>query len=298
MAMCSAQAALGQSYPSLTGTVETYFITEKGRRGFVDLLWWTELDLRLSSKWKAVGSYILFPGGHSFDEAYVSDDEDKFSFRAGRMRTAFGLNDWSDLFYNGFNQLPLLRQISLVDDLFLTREDSGVEATTHLGSVQIQAAAFDDALDRDQLLPNKIDHTTLRLQQEVGPFILGADFLTSFKGDQKIYGVDMRLTQPQLIVRGEAMWGQGFWPSSGYYLDASYRLPKLFRLQAVARVDGVKPWGESYETLYTIGAREIVNRYLSLNLNYSFGSLSSSSGYGNSAGSTGWSARAMFQYRF
>lgn len=295
-------SAAAQSYPQLSGTVETYFLNNKARRGFVNQLWWTELNARISDRDKITGSYILTPGGHSYDELYYRRDFKDVSLRLGRMRPALGLNTWADLFYTGFNGLPLIRSIKVLNNLGIGGDDSGIEATTHIGSVQLQAAAFDNTLDREQIIPDNLNHATLRAQQTVGNLIAAGDFYTSDKGDQKVYGLDLRYTMPQLLMRGEAFWGVGDQPSSGFYVDASYRIPSLYRTQVVARFDQVSRYDQKVAQLETLGVRQVVNRYLSLNVNYAFGSnVSGSSGpYGTSGAlaTTGWSARAMFQFAF
>jgi hypothetical protein len=298
LALAACTRAYAQSLiPNVSGTLESYFVNNPQTRGVQSLLWYGQLDYHPSNEFNFDASYFLYPGGNGFDELYARAQIDRFSVRVGRIWTQFGLDSWADLYYTGFNQLPLVRQIDLVGDEELTRQDSGAEVTYNNAATQVTGAIFDDNLGDNQVLPEKVDHASLRVQQGFGAFIGGLDFLSSFDGDEKVYGFDGRFTEPNLIVRAEGYWGQGAYPAYGYYIDGSYRIPKLYRTQVVTRFEQAKPWNTSLGTLTTMGIRQGVTQYLSLNLNYSFGTPLTVAEYGQ-VDYTGWSVQAMLRFAF
>ena len=300
IASASASAVLGIiPPPTVSSVVEGYFLADQEHRGAVNQLYWGETNVRFSSKWKITGSYLLTPKSHSFDEAYVAYEDGPNSVRVGRIRTEFGFSDWSELFYNGFNHIPLVRVVPLVDHLALTRDDAGAEATAKIGPLQLQASAIDAGVGSDQLSPQKISYSTVRLQSSLGGLILGADYLTKLSGDAKIYGLDARFTVPHWIFRGEAFHGDGPNSNGGYYIDAVYRIPSLSRTEIVGRIEGVANAPSTPQTiLHTVGARQIINRYFSVNVNYGWGSGITDGSYAYSLGLAGWTGRLMFQVQF
>jgi hypothetical protein len=281
------------------GVLESYFFGTRLDHGAVHKLTWGEFYWRPTNDLKVMYSFGVVPGGHVTDEAYVSYEKQDFMVRAGRMRTSFGFNDWANLFYNGFNSIPLVRLAPLSDGLNLTRQDSGVEFTKDVGTVQVQAAAFETGLERDQITPNDISTGIVRVQVPAGPFIVGLDALHRLRHDGGIYGLDVRYTAPHVIGRAEYFAGDGPGSGHGGYADVQYRLPNLPRTQLVARSEFLKPGGGG-DTLvrHTLGVRQILNEYFQINLNYGWGENLLNAPAFPAGGTDNWSLRAMFQLHF
>lgn len=281
------------------GVLETYFYSTRLDRGASHRLTWGEFYYRARPDLKLTYSFGLFPGGHVTDEAVAAYDRDGLLVRAGRMRTTFGFNDWSDLFYNGFNSIPLVRAAPLSDGLVLTRQDSGVEATVSIGDAQLEVAAVDASLRRDQIAPDNVDAGIVRLQMPAGALIVGLDALRRLRHDGGIYGVDVRYTLPRLVGRLEYFVGDGAGSGQGGYADVQARLPGLPRTQLVARADYLKPAGGAASIIkYTVGLRQIFWNYLQVNVNYAWGHNLLFAPSAPAAGTDNFSARAMFQVRF
>jgi hypothetical protein len=296
--MALASFAAAQTGPLVNGVAESYFQSESGKRGFQNQVWWGELDYHPSSYVDFTGSYLLSGTYHSWDELYMKVHWDLGSVQIGRMRTHYGFNTWADYYYTGFNQFPIVRMIPLVDNLRLLRDDSGVEASTNIGDTTIWASAIQPGPPSDEIAPQEVNTSTARVQHAFGSLIAGGDFLSPWKGDEKIYGVDARYTFPQVLMRGEAFWGVGDDASNGFYVDAQYRLPKLYRTQIVGRYDSVNLYDQGSGHLTTLGVRQIFNKYANLNANYVYGTHLPYGGYSNAGPFRGWSARLMFSLPF
>jgi len=281
----------------VSGTVETYFLQTDPSQGFIQSMTWAEVHVRWDHHWKFTGSYTIMPTRRNFDEMCLTY-EDKFGLvRVGRIRIPFGFSDWSDYFYNGFNHIPAVRLNGLVDGQRLTGADTGVEFTTGGPDLQVQASLVDTKPSRFQVGPTQIRSGSLRLQRDFGDFILGLDYLQSLSQADRIYGLDFRWSSPHWMVRGELTKGDGGdTNSSGYYVDAEYRLPKLPRTQAVARSEALWQPTATYN-LYTVGARQMFPPYVCLNVNYGWGDGPNIDRFGSGM-PRGWSTRAMFQVSF
>jgi len=290
--------AVASSQGQISGTAETYFSSDITLHGFVHAFSWVEVNDRFTPRLK--GTFSLTEGRtrRTLDEVCVSYEAGDWLVRGGRIRTAFGFSNWSELFYNGFNHLPFLRTLRLADGVSLTRDDAGIEVTTGGPEMQVQAALIDNELSTFQVGPEKLRHGTLRLQRQQGPVILGLDALQGFEANGDIYGVDLRWTTPRVIFRAEYMRGVGHGnTTSGYYADVSYRIPHLPRTQAVARTEWTDLGSPGTFELNTLGLRQFVTPNLSANVNYGWDSGKTPSFVANS-GSIGWSIRGLFQVFF
>ena len=295
-------AMLSSAFAQLTGTVETYFQSDSQKRGVQNLFSWAEVEYRANANLKGTVSYIAASGFNALDEACLSLESGLHILRLGRMHTAFGFSDWSEEYYNGFNHLPLVRTAPLIDGLGLTRDDSGAEITFGGPHVQVQAAVVDTNLDTYQFAPKHFDASTARLQVAMGSIIVGLDSLWRFNEGEGIAGLDIRWTIPHLIVRGEFMGGIADEDrASGFYVDATYRLPRFERTQLVGRYERLYCTDQGDFVLQTLGLRQVVGPNLTLNVNYGWGSGAAAGLYGSpitEPALQGWSARAMFQIHF
>ena len=288
-----------QINPHISGVLETYFLTHNGVGGAYDQRSWAELRARIDNHWSAVWSGYDFQSIGGYDETYARYEIDNGSIRAGRLRTSFGFSDWSELWYNGFNHLPLVREFNIVGKTHLDRDDSGAEVTANFGQLQIQAASIDTNLTKCQVGPDRVDHTTATAQYGFGRFIAGAEILAQNDGSEKVYGATARYTYPHWLVRAEYFEGVGPNGGEGGYADVTYRIPALTRTELVARYEQVRVAGsDSPAQLQTVGIRQILNRYIQVNLNYGWGKELEYSSYAQNLALDGWSARVMFQVQF
>ena len=288
-----------QDQPSLSGVIETYGVANSNIRGGSQQMSWAEFRARVSHNWSVTWSGYDAGSYSGYDESYARYELDNWSIRAGRLRTSFGFSDWSELFYNGFNHKPLIREMNIVGKTWLDRDDAGAEFTVNSGALQLQASAVQTQLTRAQVGASGIDHGTLTAQYGVGPFILGAEALWATDWTQKVYGANIRYTIPHWIFKGEYFEGVGPTGASGSYIDATYRLPSHLRTEIVARTERVRsPRWDSDIQLETIGIRHIFNRFLSANVNYGWGKDLGYSFYATSANVSGWTGQLLFQVQF
>lgn len=291
--------ATGQTAPTVSGVVETYYRTNPQMRGDAQQLSWVELRGKITNDWSVTWSGYDSNGFAGYDEAYLRYEKDARSIRAGRMRTSFGYSDWSELLYSGFNHRPLVRELNLVGTTKLDRDDSGAEVTETFGPLQLQAAMVKTSLSKAQVGPDALDHGALTAQCGIGRLIVGAEVLSKTDFSEKVYGTSFRYTIPHWIFKGEYFEGVGPGNASGCYVDAIYRIPYHFRTELVGRAEQVRGTGSDSATqLATLGVRQILNRYLTVNVNYSWGNELDYSSYAKNAAVTGWTTQLMFQVQF
>ena len=296
-ALGGAAGARGQS--PIYGSLETYLGVSRSFGGIRDTLTWGEINYRAQSDLKLTASFTTYSDYSTLDELCATYDFKGVSLRAGRFRTAFGFSNWSEFMYDGCDHLPLVKTYPLSDRVPLLRDDSGVEATTTVAGVQVQAALVDTTLAHDQLTPDDTDTGTLRVQAPLGAFIVGVDALRRLREEEGIYGLDVRYTAPRVVGRAEFYDGSGPRSAAGYYVDLKYRVPKLPRTQLVGITEMLDmKEGSPPVYLHTLGVRQIVSRNLVLDLNYGFGTHLDAFPYVREQGADNFSARAMFQIQF
>ncbi len=294
------QAIFGQVTPSVSGVVETYWLANPKTKGAYDQAIWAEVRGRLNKNWSLTWSGFDAGSISGYDESYARYETDNASVRAGRLRTSFGFSDWSELLYTGISHRPLVREMNIVGGKTkLDRDDSGAEITTNIGPLQLQVAALDTSLTRAQVGPDTVDSATITAQYGLGELILGAEMLGRTDFSQKVYGGNFRYTIPHWMFKGEYFQAVGPKAASGGYVDATYRIPYKLRTELVARAEQVRYSNSDAPTqLMTIGVRHTFGRYITTNLNYSWGNELQYSSYATNLAVTGWSVRAMFQVQF
>ena len=284
--------------PNVWGVIETYPLSQQGVRGIRHYMTWGELHAKVDGDTSLVGSFQVWPTWTALDESYVDVEHGPVEIRVGRIRTSFGFSDWSEMMYGSLNHIALVRESRLVGSIRLDRDDSGAEATIFRGPIQVQAAGIDTDLTHYQVLPDRVHTGTLRVQGSFGNLILAGDALDQFQGSQTILGLDARWTLPHLIAKMEAYQGNGTNAASGFFAEATYRLPTITRTQLTFSAEKVRQSGGSdVSELQTFGVRQILSADLAVNLNYGWGKeLDYYRGYSVGA-LAGWSLRAMYQVR-
>ena len=255
---------------------ETYFSSGPDSRGLDHDADWTELHANLGDRYSCVFSQFRYDADSMLDEDYLKCDENRFSLRAGRMRSAFGFGSWSDLWYNPVISMPICRFMPLANGVSLGNFNSGIELKTWNGPLQGELAFLDLNPSESRVLPRSMNFERARVQMAKGSLLLGINALVS-NGDlssnaSDVLGLDYRWTSPRVIVRGEAMRGYGASAGRGYYTDCTYRPPRFFRTELGGRVEGYESSGMRAH-LYTAGVRQIMSPNLALTLDYSWGSV-------------------------
>jgi hypothetical protein len=278
--------------------LETYFLASEDAGGFAHALSWGEMNVRFNPQWKATLSFTRMPTRETYDELCLSfEPKGGQLFRVGRIRTAFGFSDWSELYYNGFNHRPLVRSQPLVDGLRLNRDDAGVEATFGGPKLQIQTAILDPEVTAYQVGPTHLRAGTVRAQTEVGDALIAFNALSYFGDDRLIYGLDARWTTARIQVRIEAFAGAGGqFNGSGYNLDGAYRLPGLPRTQLVARTESMELRTGAIQ-VHTFGVRHLLTETIGFNLNYGWIEGRNPGNLGNRAPER-WSLQATYRVSF
>lgn len=296
----SSRFSLGNWTPTIHGVYESYFLTNRSFRGVVRRGSWDEINVDFKNGLGITASEVLLPTNHFLDERFIRTTlKDGTYLQAGRFRSAFGFGDWTELFYKGFNYVPIIRLFPVTNGISLFRDDTGAQATFNLGSFQFQTAAIDIAPSDEQFIPQRVNHANVRVQTMVGPVIVGGSVFSGFEHEERAFGLDFRYSIPRLIIRSEFIRGNGNTQSAeGFYADATFRVPGLLRTQLLARTEAYRDLSNNRTiALHTLGVRQVINQYFTLNLNYSFGS--NPNGFTTAFGpNRGFSAIGLIQFWF
>ncbi len=286
------------------GTFEQYFTAIPAYKGVHADFRWATMSDRFSPCWSFVTGFMQEWGWQWMDETYLSYEGGPLGLRLGRFRSAFGLSTWSDMHYTPIIALPMVRAyIDAAPGVPLYRLDRGAELTGGTPKVEYHLALVDSDESDWNVAPKTINTGIGGLQWSGEHLIVGLHGLVKKAVDDgrqaEIADLDFRWTAPRLIVRGELVTGvQGGSGCRGFYVDAFYRPVGLARTQLGLRYQGIDNsgydghWGWKSDVL-TIGARQILNKYLTFTVNYGAG------GHVPAIfGFEGWSAQMMASYRF
>ncbi|MCW5935228.1 MAG: hypothetical protein KIT45_13185 [Fimbriimonadia bacterium] len=190
--------------------------------------------------------------------------------QVGLVRLPFGLYDHQEVYTSGIIDYPLPR----VDYAF-NSVDWGVTGAKweHSGGHWgIEAAAFSGNGSGTWNNTDPVRGVAVRGQLYTGDLIVG---FSRWDGDIElvwgqgpytrrthINGIDFRWTRPQLIVRGEYLFGTlAAKKMNGFYVDVYYRLPKHERWSLVGRLETYKPKPSvSQAEQLTLGARYMMSK--------------------------------------
>jgi hypothetical protein len=208
-------------------------------------------DADLDRAWRSHLDYDRHPlVDRDLWEAYVEWGSGAQRLRLGRFQVPFGIHSRSELYYVGLVYAPILKYY-LGYDYQVGRSEHGVAYLQGLGPWQVEAALFAERGGLRTVVPSG-GEGSLRVQRLTGPVILGLNLLRGH-ADQRggpdreetyFYGVDLRYSQPSLILRGELVYGDvPGGTTRGCYLDALYRPASLHRLTLVGRVESVRGRG-------------------------------------------------------
>ncbi len=266
----------------LSGTIENYVLAngDNHTAGIRDYANWIYLEGRVSPKLRFVlGEFETF-GRKQFDENFVDFGGDSQQWRVGRFRSAFGHNDWSELWYSGFPRMPLMKNLALGAGFSINRLDTGIDWHGGTGSQQYQIGLIDAHARAWEPLPMRFNHVVGRVQWYRGAWVVGLNTLMETEqigtSQNRIFGLDWRWSAPHIQTRGEYFFGRtAAKHSAGYYFDIFYHPPKLTRTTFLTRLESVtgsisKSVSGTAE-LYTIGAKQILSKYFTAEVSRSWG---------------------------
>ncbi|HSI73450.1 MAG TPA: hypothetical protein VK934_09755 [Fimbriimonas sp.] len=292
---------------------ESFFISTPAFRGLVHRAEWLEVKARVNKNWSATITDLQFRDRNILDETYLQYENDMLMGRAGRLRGAFGLGDWSDLFYNVVTRQPMIRSMPVLDRYALNGFTSGGEAHLFQDGMQLSLQYGDSTLTERQFLPHKGNVGQARLSGTIGDAAVGTSFAKIGNGPfgpgGQVFGLDLDHVANRVHLRAELMASQGSGlTSKGYFADLGYRLPGNIRTEIGVRLEEYA-MGSTRERMMTAGARYVPLPQLAFNLNYGwepkFGWLNADAGqpgapFNKAYASTlrGWFFQTMLAFRF
>lgn len=190
-------------------------------------------------------------GAYAVQKAFVEKDlgQNGGQVQAGLVRLPFGIYDPRETYASGLIDYPMAR-----GDYYYHSVDWGAPGVAWSGGTargQIEAAGMDGHGTGIWDNQTHVRGAAARAQTYAGDAILGVsrwdgalqDLPTSsVRRPVHMTGLDLRYTRPQLLLRGEYLFGTLAGDQmQGWYLDAYYRLPQHERWSLVARVEQLKP---------------------------------------------------------
>jgi hypothetical protein len=259
--------------------IEGHFLAQSTTSHIATSIPYTLLSVtaQASPTLSAFAAIVDEPDGSSLDEDYIKANALGGIFRLGRFRTEFGHSDWSELFYFGLPQQPILRSDDFAEatGFGLNRLDTGIDYLTTAGNWQYQLTLLDPHSDSYQVTPKTTNHVAIRAQTYFGGWIIGLNALTSTQANPadnpsvRIYDLDWRWTAPAVQFRGELVDNYvGGERSDGYYADVSYHSLKLPYTTFLARSEYVGFAHDASEnaSAITIGVKQFITPHYTLEL--------------------------------
>jgi hypothetical protein len=204
-------------------------------------------------------------------EAVIDREWGANHLQMGIVRLPFGLYNNEETYASGLIDYPLARV-----DYALNAVNWGAPGVRWSGGTptfQVEAAGFGGQGAGVWGNLNNVAGGTVRMQTYFKGIILGvsrwdgtqsANLTPGEAGAQPTHfsGVDLRLTRPHLLLRGEYLFGVlGNEQMHGWYLDAYYHLPKYYRWTLVSRVEGFQAESNVATTKQlTLGFRYTLDR--------------------------------------
>ncbi len=303
--------AMAQSFdPHIAGDLENFFLGkfDNGPSTLKYQIRWLSLHGDVNPSLRIVATEVEFTGRDQLDETYALVHNDKVSARIGRIRPAFGIFDWSDNYYSGFTRLPLLRVTRFGATPALVSFSDGFDVQWGSGASQFTVGLVDNTPESWQILPYHPNRLVARGQWFTDNIIFGANVLASVDRNDsyatRLLDFDGRWSVPHVEIRGELLTGTtGGYHPFGYYTELFIRPAFLMRTTFLFRTEAVlgplpasayssAVYGDDAEYLphqtlnqaQTIGLKQILNRFLVLQLSYGLAthgpSASSLKGYG------------------
>lgn len=218
-------------------------------------------------------------GHFRWQQATLEKDWGQHRAQAGIIRLPFGIYDYRETYGSGLIDYPMPRV-----DYALISVDWGAPGMQWTGTFspefQIEAALFDGPAAGVWNNRNGVNGSVVRLQTYRGDYIFGAsrwdgsqtiDREDRQRGPTRLNGIDVRITKPQLLVRGEFLWGTagGERDMNGWYVDAHYRLPGIEKVSLVSRLETLRPSDHDPRARQiTIGARYVASPEWTFALNW------------------------------
>jgi hypothetical protein len=211
-------------------------------------------------------------GDSSLPELYLRYDRGRQRFKLGRFYLPLGIHDYSELYYVGFISIPLTKfyayrgTVPYRSEQGLAWESLGRRWSWEMAVVGDDGSQAALGLERPRGVVG-------RAQTAVGRWILGFNGYyveeeeASATRDVEWYGLDLRYSFHQWVVRGEVFTGSSSDEEiNSYYVDLLFHPDNLPRWTFLARAEAVS--GYHHHTRYTVGARVIVARGWAVSANW------------------------------
>ncbi len=162
----------------------------------------------------------------------------------GVVRIPFGIYDTRETYASGLIDYPMVR--TNWGWYSVNWGAPGFKWTGGGPALQWEASAFSGRGAGDWNNDNNMGGGAIRAQSYVHGMVLGVsrwDGFVNSNGKQQIHltGLDMRLTRPHWIMKGEFLFGaMGNNTMHGYYVDFSYHVPRVAPVTLVARIEDMK----------------------------------------------------------
>ncbi|MBS1716278.1 MAG: hypothetical protein JSS72_00930 [Armatimonadetes bacterium] len=267
----------------VSGTHESQYVSEPGAHGVVEGYNWTQVFIDPNPTLRFVYTQLSTPTKFYQDETYLQITKDQRFLRIGRLRTAFGLSDWTEVAYRGFIYQPIIRYSKFGTDIYIGRLETGIQYSDLVGKIQIDASIVDpESTYTRKIIPNQFSYGSLKLQTWTGKVVYGASIYgpinNIYADDTKEKGLSVHAlyNENRLKLRAEYIKGFDSTPSSnGWYVDGAYRLPRPWhRTEFVARTQSASLSGSSRINLQTVGVRQFIGENFQLTIGNTFGSSS------------------------
>ena len=295
----SAQETAQNNKPAVSGVLEYYlWAYEKGDRVESNQhARYLSLKANVNSTIGLTAGHMIFKGTQMLDENFVSLNKGDLHLQVGRFRPAFGIYSWDDNYYIPLLRAPIVRNNTIGNNYVQNRFDTGVNVIGGSRALQYQIGLVDDNAGAYEIMPTHPDHVLVRLQTYANSVILGANALVSMhdtgKKKTNMFGLDWRWTASQIQVRGEVFGGEAHGKNvTAYYVDAYYHPVALYRTTFGLRTEAVTT-DKGVAQLYTLGARQVITPYLSLQISHSW-----ENGIAPAAAYRGWAVQAITTLHF
>ena len=188
--------------------------------------------------------------------------------QAGLVRVPFGISDPRETYASGLIDYAMPR-----GDYAYHSVDWGAPGVAWSGGtakLQIEAAGFGGRGTGIWDNQSRVRGAAVRAQTYAGDLILGVSRWDGALQDTPtspgllpvhVTGLDVRYTRPQLLLRGEYLFGTLAGDHvRGWYLDAYYRLPQSPHWSLVGRLERLKPGDDDPEShQITLGVRYVLS---------------------------------------
>jgi len=140
-----------------SGTIENYYLSNINMRGAQDRMTWMQLIADVNPHWRLVATNQQRINSNALDETFSEYSDKGTTIKGGVMRSAFGFSDWSELWYSGIINFPMVKGGYGSSDFRFVRLDTGLQISGGPPNFQYQSGLVDTNRKPRQLLPQHMD---------------------------------------------------------------------------------------------------------------------------------------------